>query len=296
MSLSEALGFNPEALNPLSRWQDYSDNLVLDTKTEEYYYNYTPWNLRIKLLAELTGGLILQVIGLVIGTVARVFRILTCYHFWKEGSELSFQERFLHWKVDVCRIILAPLALPLLIFTAIYGLARPRDGMKIHSRMEIIFHGFPFVATCLHPQNQVKKYEDPSLEQFQVLLTNTVVLHPFKLICSIVYRLLRIVSFFDLYRPSKKSFGERCVSWLKNGGKLLISPLGILLCLGASFYTFTNRISAQGAFYNAQAFYYGEKAPEIAVPPMPLPTIPQALSLEEKRMLQDSFSSYLTVH
>lgn len=289
MSLSEALGFNREGLSLINKWQEYSDNLVLDTKAFEYYPNSTPLNLRIKLLAELTGGLILQAVGLVIGTVVRLFRILTLYHFWKQGNELSLQERFLHLKIDACRIFLAPLALPLLIFTAIYGLARPRDGMKIHSRMELIVHGFPFVARCLHPQQPVKKFEDTSLQQFQVLLTNTLILHPLKLICSIIYRLLRIISFFDLYRVSKKSLGQRSLSWLKNGGKLLISPLGMLFCLGASFYALKNRVSAQGAFYNLQTFYYGDKAAEVDMPPMPLSQTVSILSLEEKKASKRAF-------
>ncbi len=290
MGICSSLGIDWPHLCPINDWvedepgpnfRNGDSRYLIDKTTEDRYFNSWKRETRITFIA-VAFATIPHAMALVAATVYRIFHVLSFYAFWRRDST----SRFTEWATDVTRILISPLAIPCLFLSAIYGVLKPNDGRKLHSRMEILFHGHPLIALCMHPQVcehslPTKDAYDNKLRRFQAMIVATLLEQPIRLIISAVYRIIRFLSFYSLwqdyyygtYYNGTFYYGtskDRFFNWIKDGLDILAAPFGIPLCLIATVYALIQPEKGFELFQEVQKLCYRETLSEevsVIIPP-----------------------------
>lgn len=128
--------------------------MIRDETTDRLYFNDLPSVIRIKGLAMFVFSLTIHPVALSCNIVFRVFKIVTFYHFWRgceKDKPYDLKGRVQHLTADVFRVALAPLLISALCLSAIYMVARPKDGKKLYSAFVRAEYGHFLMEPCLHP-------------------------------------------------------------------------------------------------------------------------------------------------
>lgn len=122
---------------PSSRWTPGLWNIV-DQTTNEGYCDDSKTMIRRKCAAVFGAALVVQPIALLLNLLNRIGKIVTFAHLWNRSSEkYSFKARTAEWATDLLRVVLIPLILVGMIFSALYGAAvSPYDGRKLYASFE----------------------------------------------------------------------------------------------------------------------------------------------------------------
>jgi hypothetical protein len=140
---------------PISTWgQSHTRRkMIEDLSTQDLYLPDEPNNIRRKCAAAFVGTLILQPIGLSCNCINRMAKIGTLAHLWHPTASENYnlKGRLLELKSDVLRVALTPLILGGLAASALYGIARPYDGRKLHATLERATYGITYKRFPLVP-------------------------------------------------------------------------------------------------------------------------------------------------
>lgn len=274
MNLLTSLGLDWPHLCPVNDWtvdrggkryrRASSYKYVIDGSTGERYLDESSKHTHIKFALVTFGATFYHIVSLVVATAYRFFRVLFFHAFWKETDKKndSFKARLIEWLSDGIRLFISPLGLPCLLITAIYGLVRGnQDARKLHAQMEIVFYGHPVAALCFHAQPFNSAYDNP-MRRSQVLITNSIVISPLKMIGAIFFRIGCFLSFHALWKQQTwdgpSNFQERIIEWLKDGGGALVAPVGVIAAFFMGIYSLINNDSAEKLFKKVEKTFFGE--------------------------------------
>lgn len=275
MNFLTAMGLDWPHLCPVNHWtvdggyvHEVNRQYVIDNTTQERYLDETASTTRGKFASITFGGTFYHIVALVVATVYRFFRVLFFYALWKETREKNcgFFSRAFEWIVDASRLLISPLGLPCLLVTALFGLViGNQDSRKLHAQMEIIFYGHPLLALCMHAQPFKPSY-DNSMRRCHVLIVNSIVISPLKMIARVVYHVVRFFTFYPLWKEygwEAGSWSNRCIAWLREGKNIFTTPFGVFPVFGCALYSLFDVHKAEEWYKNTEITFYGEGLAEI---------------------------------
>lgn len=281
MSLIVALGLDWPHICPVNGWVDdtwgacFDDNTPkykTDRSTNEKYLNDTTSHTWGKFVVITCGATPYHFVSIIVAAIYRFCCCLFFYAFWKPTDEQNncFSARAFEWLTDTCRLLLSPVGFLLLFLTAVYGLINPSmDARKLHAQAEIIAYGFPLLALCMHPQ-PFKDGCDNSMRRCQILITNSIVLSPLKMIARVIYHLVRFFSGYPVWKPchawEARNWRDRSVEWIKEGMNILITFFAVFALFGCALYSLYDLPKGEELYMNRELAFYGKILAEILNP------------------------------
>jgi len=149
---------------PISRWTDETGAKkwdkddepleLIDQSTGRTYPHQSKAWLRFKCSMLSLGSPILHPIISLANAVYRIFKLISCYHFWirknnEQSSSLKGRLKEVGW--DLLRVVGTPLALLGLLLAPLYGLITPYNGRKLYATFERALYGKSIIAPCFQP-------------------------------------------------------------------------------------------------------------------------------------------------
>ena len=127
--------------------------LIKDKSTGRDYLNQPRSIVGLKCFFLTLGTPLVHIPASLINLALRIAKIVTLSHFWAPCccKHDSFKARATAAGEDLLRIIATPLALLALELSALYGLFRPYDGMKLYASTERATYGSFILAPCFQP-------------------------------------------------------------------------------------------------------------------------------------------------
>ena len=125
-----------------------------DMKTGRKYWNESKDLVSFKCLLLILGTPIYHFMASLLNVAYRIVKLVSFFHFWvdKEGEKsYSLKERFKDAGQDLLRIVVTPIAIIGLEFTAIYGVFSPYNGRKLYASIERAQYERYIVAPCFQP-------------------------------------------------------------------------------------------------------------------------------------------------
>lgn len=145
---------------------------IIDKTTNDRYLNEPRKVIKYKCFCAALGSLVVQPFIQLINVIWRIVKLVSFYEFWKKPNMKNIQEEYsensqqeykrrlsLKYRVaeyakDILRIIAAPISIPALFISGIYGVVRPYDGRKLHGNIEIAFYGKAMLGQCFAPNTK----------------------------------------------------------------------------------------------------------------------------------------------
>ncbi len=130
------MGLNELKLVNVWRKETY---YVEDVGSGVKYRRYSDSFLRGTSLGIVIATPLVHLVASIVHIAFRIFRIVSFYHFWKTDAEpYTLGQSGLDVAKDALRIVIQPVAYLALEFAALYGIAKPWDGLKLYHTIEQI--------------------------------------------------------------------------------------------------------------------------------------------------------------
>ncbi len=150
---------NFKDLKLINVWEQQSDFLI-DVGSDVKYYRESEGVLRGKSLGLAIATPLVHLVASIVNIAFRILRIVSFYHFWKTETEpYTLGQRGLDVAKDALRIVIQPVAYLALEFAALYGIAKPCDGLKLYRTIEKIQYDRVLLGSWFKPAvNQLKRF------------------------------------------------------------------------------------------------------------------------------------------